>query len=130
MHIFLKYLFITLLLVSSLNAAQARGGLLTFTQPDGTQFEGYLKGDSAFHWIESNSQVVLYNAKDKFYYNAKLNASNRLEITEVKPRLKQNKDSLQTAALQKSVSHSVSDASIKQVLRALSAKSREGNHPR
>ena len=43
-------------------------GLKTFKQPDGTTFQGYLKGTAAFNWIESNEDLVQYNTDDKYYY--------------------------------------------------------------
>jgi hypothetical protein len=43
-------------------------GLKTFKQPDGTTFQGYLRGTAAFNWIESNEDLVQYNTDDKYYY--------------------------------------------------------------
>ena len=82
-----KTLFLLLFfsLFQTLYAAPARSGLQVFTQPDGTKFQGYLKGDAAFHWIESDAKIVLYNPKDKFYYNAVVDANNSLVIGTTKP---------------------------------------------
>jgi hypothetical protein len=43
-------------------------GLKTFKQPDGTIFQGYLRGTAAFNWIESNGDLIQYNTDDKYYY--------------------------------------------------------------
>ena len=66
----MKTLLLTLLFTYTLFGAPAINRELTFTQPDGTTFKGYLKGDSALHWVESEEEVLIYNPKDKFYYKA------------------------------------------------------------
>ena len=86
--LFLKF-FLTLALINSLSfAGPAISGIRTFTQPDGTKFEGVIKGDSSFHWIESNSEVVIYNPKDKFYYKAIIDINKGLILTNEKPAAK------------------------------------------
>ena len=80
------YIFAFMLLMSlEIFASPARPGVLHFTQPDGTEFEGVLRGSSAFHWIESNGAVVKYSFKDKFYHIAKFTSSGDLELTEALP---------------------------------------------
>ena len=129
MRILFKYLLITLALVSSLNAGMARGGLLTFTQPDGTQFEGYLKGDSAFHWIESGSKVVIFNPSDKFYYIAKVNAKGILECSSKRPDSKLPMSQSAAVSLKKeSPSHQL-DKSTKDALHQMQKRAKQGNHP-
>jgi len=66
----MKTLLLTLLFTYTLFGAPAIHRELTFTQPDGTTFKGYLKGDSALHWIESDGELIVYNPKDKAYYKA------------------------------------------------------------
>lgn len=132
MKIFLKFILIVMTLLSTLNATQARSGQHTFTQPDGTEFEGVLRGDSSFHWIESNKNVVLYNPEDKFYYNATLNANKRLQMSKEKPATKRKIDTSLVSGLttvSKETSHTVDDAT-KQALRTLQKESRKGHHPR
>ena len=94
-----------LMLASSLSfAAPAVEGELTFTQPDGTQFKGLLKGDSAMHWIESNGDIIIANPKDKFYYKARLSKDNTLVLTTEKPR------AISSAVVQKSAAQKRSSA--------------------
>ena len=127
----LKYI-IPIMIVTLMEASPARDGLITFTQPDGTEFEGVLKGDSSFHWIESNSKVVMYNSEDKFYYNATLSANNKLEFTKEKPIQKQKTKSSQVAALttlKREKLHAV-DKSTKQLLNVLQREARKGHRPR
>jgi len=85
----MKTLFtlLTALLITStlLFAGPAKRGLLTFSQPDGTTFKGYLKGTSAFHWIESNGEIIKYNENNKFYHVAIFDSNNSLIITERLP---------------------------------------------
>jgi hypothetical protein len=66
----MRNLFIIFLSVCALYGAPAIQNEIEFTQPDGTTFKGYLKGDSAFHWIESGNDIIVYNPKDKYYYKA------------------------------------------------------------
>lgn len=132
MKIFFKFTIILMTFLSSLNAGPARSGEHTFTQADGTQFVGVLKGDSSFHWIQSNENVVLYNSEDKFYYNATLNANNQFQLTKEKPPTKREIDSSQVSALttaSEKKSHTVNDAT-KNALRALQKESKKGHHPR
>jgi len=76
-----KYIFTLVLLGSFLHAAPARGGIMSFTQPDGTKFDGVLRGDASFHWIESEGEIVLFNAKDKFYYRALVDESGTIALS-------------------------------------------------
>jgi hypothetical protein len=59
-----------MIMTIELMASQAfdPSGLKTFKQPDGTIFQGYLRGTAAFNWIESNEDLVQYNTDDKYYY--------------------------------------------------------------
>ena len=68
-----KIIRIVLLIVITtiaLNASMALSKTKPFMQPDGTEFQGVLKGNSSFHWIESNGEIIKYNPKDKFYYKS------------------------------------------------------------
>ena len=78
-----KLLLIGAFGVGSLWAAPARAGVLTFTQADGSTFQGLLKGNAAFHWIESEGEVVLYNPKDGNYYRAEV-INNTLQMSREK----------------------------------------------
>ena len=132
MRNFIKYIMILSLLSSILYSAPARGGILTFTQPDGSTFNGLLKGDSSFHWIESNGRIVMLNRKDRFFYVAEVTKEGKLAITTRKPIIinEVNNRSAQSAALYKSTpTHRVDDAS-KKALRNLYKTSKQGSHPR
>lgn len=124
MKTFFKYFTLMILLISFLQAAPARGGVHTFTQPDGSTFQGYLKGDAAFHWIESHGKVVLFNPQDKFYYNAQINAQKRFELSKEKP------SGMQRFSKQAPSLHAVDSQEIKAILKKLQKESRMGPHPR
>jgi len=130
MKLFFK-LMLVIVFSMILNAAPARSGVHTFTQADGTQFEGILKGDSAFHWIESNARVVLYNPADKFYYYADFNANHELVLTNKKPELKQKKVPQQVSGIisTKENLHLV-DNNTKKALQKMQEESRKGHRPR
>ncbi|MEA1983050.1 MAG: hypothetical protein U9N39_05840 [Campylobacterota bacterium] len=130
MKLFLKFIITIVLLATTLSATPARSGLITFTQPDGSEFEGYLKGDAVFHWIESDSRVVLYNGDDKFYYNAVVNAEGSFELTKEKPPRKVQSKSQKVSAFKvEEHQHSVDD-NTKKALKRVQQNARKGNHPR
>ena len=119
-------IFLLILLHISLYSAPAMPGLKTFTQPDGTQFIGELKGDSSFHWIQSNGDVIIYNPKDKFYYKAIVDKDKGLNPSTIKPTIISNtrKSSSLTPNKQKSISN-------KDMLnlRYLNKKAKSVHHP-
>ena len=92
-----------------------------FKQPDGTQFEGFLKGDSSFHWIESEGDIVTYNPKDKFYYKALVDKEKGLVLTDEKPNILTKIRVLKTK--------NIKDED-KKTLHDLSQKTKQGNYPR
>jgi len=108
-------------------AGPAITGTRTFTQPDGTKFEGILKGDSSFHWIESNGKVVIFNPADKFYYEAIIDSANGLTLSHTKPQVKST-NLLQANSLN-SVTHKVSQED-KDKLFILYKKSKRVHHPK
>jgi len=130
MKLFFK-LILVIVFSSIVNASPARSGLHIFTQADGTQFEGVLKGDSSFHWIESNSKVVFYNSKDKFYYYADFNANHELILTNEKPKLKHTEMIQRVSGVISSKENSyLIDSDTKKALQKMQNKSRKGHHPR
>lgn len=63
-----KHLLFSLLISTSLYAVSAFPGLLTFTQQDGSHFQGHLKGDEWFNYISlPNEYIALYNKSTKNY---------------------------------------------------------------
>ena len=61
-------IIISLLFCTALSAAPAVPHLMTFEQPDGSKFNGFLKGDEYFSWIQTgNKEVVIKNQTNGFY---------------------------------------------------------------
>lgn len=119
---------LTLMILSSFAVAgPAFHGTRIFTQPDGTKFEGNLKGDSSFNWIESNGNVVIINPEDKFYYNAVIGVDDSLQLTNQKPAIKADGVFQSNGITPKK--HDVS-ADERKKLHNLYKKSKTGNHPR
>ncbi len=81
----LKIFFLLLLSQAIVLGSVALSRVKTFTQPDGTKFEGVLKGNSSFHWIESYGNIIKYSSQDKYYYKAIFNDNNELILTKEKP---------------------------------------------
>lgn len=100
MHKLLYILIFSLLINFYLYAAPASPNVRTFTQADGTTFQGVLKGTSAFHWIQSNGQIVKYNYKDKFYHIAIFDKNNTLILTNKVPKY-QKRNLMQNHTLKK-----------------------------
>ncbi|WP_457743178.1 hypothetical protein [Sulfurimonas sp.] len=66
----LKIVLLAAFLATAAFSASAINRTIILTQPDGSHFSGHLKGDSSFHWIESDGDVVVYNPTDrKSLYN-------------------------------------------------------------
>ena len=124
----LRLIGIVLMMHTVVEAAPARGGVRVFEQGDGSRFTGLLKGDASFHWIESNSQIVLFNPDDNFYYYAKVDADGKLKLTQTRvPASKKHASarSRESGGQKHSVSPSTHNA-LMQLLR----ESKKGNHPR
>lgn len=85
MKILLTLITTLFIMNSVLFAGPPRGGVITFTQPDGTTFKGLLKGTSSFNWIESNGEIIKYSKDDKFYHIATFDTNNSLLITDRLP---------------------------------------------
>ena len=128
----LRYFTLFVLFTLTLNAAPARGGLITFTQPDGTTFEGFLKGDSTFNWIESGSNVVMYSKEDNFYYNAEVDKNGKLVMTKKRPSKSKTYKSTRASSLTKQEKQKLHqlDNRTKNALREMQKNARKGSHPR
>ncbi|WP_457747663.1 hypothetical protein [Sulfurimonas sp.] len=123
----MKILLIIFLSIFTLYATQAIQKELEFKQPDGTTFKGYLRGDSALHWIESSGEIIVYNPKDKYYYKANIdtvNAKLTPSTQKFMPTLLQR-----TALNQKQTVKKVSDAK-RASLKSLYKKIKATNAPR
>jgi len=57
----------------TLHAVQAFQRCIEFKQPDGQTFQGCLKGDEHFHWIElENGSIAVYNAQNRQFEYGKV----------------------------------------------------------
>jgi len=74
-------IFLLLLLLSPyLFGVSAFPGTLSFTQHDGQQFKGKLKGDEWLHWISlPNDYVAIFNPESKNYEYALIKTENSLK---------------------------------------------------
>ena len=60
--------FFLLLISLSLHATATRNVLQTFTQSDGSTFEGRLKGDAFMHWVEAtDGTALIFNKKSAMF---------------------------------------------------------------
>ncbi len=122
------YISIMLLGTTLLNGAPARGGLRTYTQADGSTFQATLNGDAAFHWMQSNGEVILYNPQDKNYYIAELNSAGKFIMSKNKVGISAQQISATRAS--KNRTSQMLDSEKKAALRKLQRESRKGSHPR
>jgi len=105
----LQKIIVSVLITSvSLFAAPAAPGVKTFIQADGTSFQGILKGDAFFNWIESYGDVVVYNAEDKSYYKAIVDTNKGLLQSSQKVEQKSSSLSPSASAKIKMSEHEVS----------------------
>jgi len=69
----IRSILFSLLLTSCLMAVPAAPHMMSFEQPDGSQFQGFLKGDEYFSWIQTeNQEVVVQNPTNGFFEFGKL----------------------------------------------------------
>ena len=61
-------IIISLLFYTTLSAAPAAPHLITFEQPDGSKFNGFLKGDEYFSWIETENKMILVKSKTSGFF--------------------------------------------------------------
>ena len=78
-------IIISLLFYTTLSAAPAAPHLMTFEQPDGSKFNGFLKGDEYFSWIQTgDKEVVIKNQTNGFYEFGMLGKDSK-GLTELRP---------------------------------------------
>ncbi len=79
---FLSFAMVTFLGVNLL-AVPAAPFLITFSQPDGSTFQAYLKGDENFSWIESKNKMIIIKSKTSGFFEyalLKLDVDSNFEI--------------------------------------------------
>ncbi len=52
----------------NLSAVPAAPHLITFKQPDGTQFNAYQRGDEYYNWIETEDRYVIVKNQESGYF--------------------------------------------------------------
>ena len=73
------------IVTKGLLAVPAAPHLMTFEQPDGSTFQGFLKGDEYFSWIETeNKEVIVKNNFSGFYEFGMLGKDSE-GLTELRP---------------------------------------------
>ena len=79
----MKKIILTALLITASYAVPAFNGALTFTQADGGEFRGHLKGDEWLSWVEDNhGNTIKYNNQSKNYeYGEVKEVQGNLELT-------------------------------------------------
>lgn len=122
------YIAFMLLGTTLLNGAPARGGLRTYTQADGSTFQASLHGDAAFHWMESEGEVIMYNSQDKNYYNAELNSAGKFVMS--KQRVGMQAKQISAAHASQNARPQTLDSEKRAALRKLQSESNKGSHPR
>ena len=122
-----QFFIMMILGATLLSGAPARGGLHTYRQADGSTFQATLHGDAAFHWMESNGEVILFNPQDKNYYNASLSSEGKFVMSKQKvgARVGQNAP---LRVNEKSVAQ-ILDSKKRAALQRLQRASRQGSHP-
>ncbi len=123
----LTNLFVVSLLNIAAFGAPALNRKITFTQPDGTQFVGKQKGDASFHWIESGSDIVIYNPKDKYYYKAIVDKEKGIVATTQKMGQSGDKVRGVNAVV---LQEADPDTTTEQTLRFLHKKAKQADTPR
>ncbi|WP_297432475.1 hypothetical protein [Sulfurimonas sp.] len=123
----LTNLFVVSLLNIAAFGAPALNRKITFTQPDGTQFVGKQKGDASFHWIESGSDIVIYNPKDKYYYKAIVDKEKGIVATTQKMGQRGDKVRGVNAVV---LQEADPDTTTEQTLRFLHKKAKQADTPR
>ena len=73
----IKTILLLLTLATWSFATSAYHGKITFKQDDGTVFQGQLKGDEWFNWVEdTQGDIILYNNSSKNYEYAETKMEN------------------------------------------------------
>ena len=78
-------IIISLLFYITLSAAPAAPHLMTFEQPDGSKFNGFLKGDEYFSWIQTENKEVIVKNKFSGFYEFGMLGKDSEGLTELRP---------------------------------------------
>ena len=78
-------IIIRLLFYTTLSAAPAVTHLMTFEQPDGSKFNGFLKGDEYFSWIQTENKEVIVKNKFSGFYEFGMLGKDSEGLTELRP---------------------------------------------
>ena len=73
------------IVTKGLLAAPAAPHLMTFEQPDGSIFQGFLKGDEYFSWIETENKEVIVKNKFSGFYEFGMLGKDAEGLTELRP---------------------------------------------
>ena len=125
----IQFFIMMILGATLLNAAPARGGLRTYTQADGSTFQASLHGDAAFHWMESEGEVIMYNPQDKNYYNAELSSDGKFLMSQQKAGTRASQTRAFHAGNEKNTLQE-RESEKRAALQRLQREARKGSHPR
>ena len=73
------------IVTKGLLAAPAAPHLMTFEQPDGSKFQGFLKGDEYFSWIQTENKEVIVKNNFSGFYEFGMLGKDAEGLTELRP---------------------------------------------
>ena len=77
--------FVIFIVTKGLLAVTAAPHLMTFKQPDGSKFQGFLKGDEYFSWIQTENKEVIVKNKFSGFYEFGMLGKDAEGLTELRP---------------------------------------------
>ena len=76
---------VILIVTKGLLAAAAAAHLMPFEQPDGSIFQGFLKGDEYFSWIQTENKEVIVKNKFSGFYEFGMLGKDAEGLSELRP---------------------------------------------
>ena len=73
------------IVAKGLLAVPAAPHLMIFKQPDGSKFQGFLKGDEYFSWIQTENKEVIVKNKFSGFYEFGMLGKDAEGLTELRP---------------------------------------------
>ena len=73
------------IVTKGLLAVPAAPHLMIFKQPDGSKFQGFLKGDEYFSWIQTENKEVIVKNKFSGFYEFGMLGKDSEGLTELRP---------------------------------------------